>query len=39
MRELTAGLHAMLGAMEKARSDMGQSGEDFAQRMPRPLRT
>ena len=33
MRELTAGLHAMLGAMEKARSDMGRSGEDFAQRM------
>ena len=33
MRELTAGLHAMLGAMEKARSDVGQSGEDFAKRM------
>ena len=39
MRELTAGLHAMLGAMEKARSDVGQSGEDFAKRMQRPLRT
>jgi methyl-accepting chemotaxis protein len=33
MRELTAGLHAMLAALEKARSDMGRSGEDFAERM------
>ena len=33
MRELTNGLHAMLGAMEKVRADMGRSGDDFAQKM------
>lgn len=33
MRELTNGLHAMLGAMEKVRSDMGRSGDDFSQKM------